>query len=251
MGGRRGIRRRLEALVNSWKWFRASIVAAGGLMLSAFLLAGCEGGGGGDDEDLSVNLDETTNSVVSPDDLPTDTSTPEDPNFPDGLHPSAEASETIAKVFASQISPVSDAGGNDTNAVVCFGDSITARYYPPYLADRIEMNVINEGKGGELSGSGAARIGDVLAEHRPAYICILEGINDISGADATVAQVVANLESMVNAAKANGTIPIVGTLTPLSGSRKEWAADGRAASAAIREMVGRTGARLADVEAAF
>lgn len=223
-----------------------SIVAAVGLALAAFLLAGCEGDGGGDEEDLSVNVDESVDVAEA-----TTNEVPEDPNFPDGLHPSPEASDIIAKVFARQISPLADAGGNDTNLVVCIGDSITEYHYPPYLADRTELHVVNKGVGGELSSETAARAGGVLEKYHPAYLCILTGANDISGADATPEEVAANVESIVAEAQANNTIPVVGTLTPLSGSRKEWAADAQAASAAIRAMVARTGARLADLEAAF
>ena len=180
-----------------------------------------------------------------------DLSNPEDPNFPDGLHPTGAASRKIARLFARQIKPLSDAGGNHTNVVVCIGDSITARGYPPYLADETGMTVINAGKGGEGSGGTAGRSAGVIAEHRPAYLCILTGINDISGADASIETIVANIESIVNTAKDNSVIPIVGTLTPLSGSRKKWQADGQACSAAIRDMASRTGTRLADIAAAF
>ena len=72
-------------------------------------------------------------------------------------------------------------------------------------------------------------------------------INDENGPSSLLA----NIESIVNAAKASGAIPIVATLTRLSGPRREWAGEARAASAAIRSMARRTGTRLADLEAAF
>lgn len=208
--------------------------------LAAFLLSGCEG----DDEDQPVAGDPAAGETA-------DAEAPEDPNFPDGLHPSGSASRTIAKVFARQISPVDDAGDSQANVIVCIGDSITASGYPPHLAAATGMTVVNAGKGGEGSGGTASRAPGVLAEYRPAYLCILTGINDISGDDAPIETIVANIESIVNAAKAKNAIPVVGTLTPLSGSRKQWAADGRACSQAIRAMAARTGARLADVAAAF
>ncbi|HRT06574.1 MAG TPA: GDSL-type esterase/lipase family protein [Kiritimatiellia bacterium] len=213
--------------------------------LAAFLLSGCEGDG--DDEDLSVPAGTMgTNETAD-----ADAAAPEDPDFPDGLHPTASASRTIAEVFARQISPAADAGGDPAPVVACIGDSITARGYPPYLADLTGLPVVNAGKGGEGSGGTAARAPGVLAEYRPAYLCILTGINDVSGGDAPIETIVANIESIVNAAKANNAIPVVGTLTPLSGSHREWADDGRACSQAIRAMAARTGVRLADVAAAF
>ena len=53
------------------------------------------------------------------------------------------------------------------------------------------------------------------------------------------------------AARANGTIPILATLTPMFGPRKQYAADARATSAAIRDLAGRLGVPLADLEKAF
>ena len=54
-----------------------------------------------------------------------------------------------------------------------------------------------------------------------------------------------------DAANANHTIPIVGTLTPLSGSRADWADDSEACSELIRALAAQAGVRLADVAAAF
>ena len=212
--------------------------------LAMVLLSGCEGDG--DDEDLSIAGDPAAGETTD-----ADAAAPEDPNFPDGLHPSGSASRTIAKVFARQISPVDDAGGNQTNVIVCIGDSITERYYPPYLADETGMTVVNAGIGGERSAAAAARAPAVLAKYRPAYLCILTGINDISGGDASIQEIAANIALIVDAARANHTIPIVGTLTPLSGSRAEWADDSEACSELIRALAAQAGVRLADVAAAF
>lgn len=230
--------------MNIRKNIRRTIFALVVPTLAAFLVSGCEGDG--DDEDLSVPAGTMgTNETAG-----ADAAAPEDPNFPDGLHPTASASRTIAKVFARQISPAAEAGGTPAT-VVCIGDSITARGYPPYLADLTGFSVVNAGKGGEGSGGTADRAPGVLAEYRPAYLCILTGINDVSGGDAPIETIVANIERIINAARAAGATPVVGTLTPLSGSRKEWADDGRLCSEAIRALAARTGARLADVAAAF
>ena len=225
---------------------RRMVFALVGPVLAAFLLTGC--GGDGDDEDLSVPPAGTTATNETAD---VAADVPADPNFPDGLHPTSEASQTIAKVFARKIDPVAEAGGNQTNVVVCIGDSITERGYPPYLADETGMTVVNAGIGGERSAEAAARAPAVLAKYRPAYLCILTGINDVSGGDASIETIVANVAAIVDAANANHTIPIVGTLTPLSGSRQEWAADGAACSELLRALAAQTGTRLADVAAAF
>lgn len=225
--------------------FRRMGFARVGPLLAALLLSGCEGGGG--DEDPSLPAETTATNETTD----VDASVPADPNFPDGLHPDSEASQTIARVFARKIAPVADAGGNQTNVIVCIGDSITERYYPPYLADETGMTVVNAGVGGERSAEAAARAPDVLAKYRPAYLCILTGINDISDGNASVPAIVANIGSIVNAARANHTIPIVGTLTPLSGSRAEWADDSEACSELIRALAAQNGVRLADVAAAF
>lgn len=90
----------------------------------------------------------------------------------------------------------------------------------------------------------------VLSQYRPAYLCILYGANDVIG-HIPLGTVVANLESIVNSAQANGTIPILATLTPMPGARKRRADDARELSHAIRQLAGRTGVRRADLEAAF
>lgn len=222
---------------------RAYRMMVGGMALVAILGVGCENGDDGDD--VPANW---TNGVADVD--AEDVEAVADPNFPDGLHPSAAASGVIAATFARQIAPVTDVGGNDANVVVCLGDSITARGYPSDLAAKTGLTVVNEGKGGERSSGGAARVGTVLAQHRPAYLCVLYGANDVCGG-VPAADVLANLAAIVEAARANQTIPIVATLTPMSGERAEYAAAARDLSAAIRAQAGQLGVALADLEAAF
>ncbi len=139
----------------------------------------------------------------------------------------------------------------NTGSVVCLGDSITQSGYPDVLARRTGRAVINAGIAGEASGRGAQRVEALLSTYRPSYLCVLYGANDVIGGKATPQEVAANLESIVRAARANGTVVIVGTLTPMSGRREPYANDARAVSAAIRSMVSRSGARLADLEKAF
>ncbi|HOD99564.1 MAG TPA: GDSL-type esterase/lipase family protein [Kiritimatiellia bacterium] len=170
--------------------------------------------------------------------------------FPGGLHPNTEGSRIIAKTFAGAITPVSDAGGNRPNVIVCLGDSITDSGYPTYLAGMTGMTAIEEGIRGERSAGGVSRVGGVLSKYKPAYLCILYGANDVrKGLPAST--VTGNLEKMVNAARANGTIPILATLTPMGGTYSEFIPEVQKTSAAIRDLAARLGVRLADLERAF
>ena len=173
------------------------------------------------------------------------------PYFPDGLHPNSAANAIIASKFGAHISAApAGIGENDPNTVVCMGDSITTGDYPGPLASMTGKNVVDEGKTGEDSSGGAARVGAVLAKHRPAYVCILYGANDVIGG-VPASQVVANLGAMISAARARNTIPIVGTLTPMSGAYSQFATAAEDVSAQIRALAGGTSTALADLEVAF
>jgi len=144
------------------------------------------------------------------------------------------SSSTSASASSSTTQAASfDFGSNDPRKVVAFGDSITfgvlelrrrglglntSNNYPNLLQAKLKRldsawQVINEGKPGEHSFEGAARIGDVLRSDKPGYILIMEGANDAQQCDDT-ATLVNSLLSMVRSAKANKTIPIIGTITP-------------------------------------
>lgn len=135
------------------------------------------------------------------------------PDFPDGLHPSGSASKTIAKVFAGKI-----VGGDSSTVVVCVGDSITEGGYPGALGSITGYTVIDAGKAGEKSSGGAGRISSLLASHNPTHVCILYGINDLIH-DASPNSVIGNLNAIVAEVKKAGATPIVGTLTPVFGSK--------------------------------
>lgn len=150
-----------------------------------------------------------------------------------------------------------DVGDNDINTVVCLGDSITEGEcvpagppYPSRLAGLSGKNVINQGSCGEKSGSGASRAGGVLDRYSPGYMCILYGANDAIF-DRPTEDVVNNIRAIVQACKANQTVPIVGTLLPMYDGHAFAAGSARDISAGIRTMAKEEGARLVDLEAEF
>jgi acyl-CoA thioesterase-1 len=145
----------------------------------------------------------------------------------------SSSSTSASAAASSQTSASFDFGNNDPRKVVAFGDSITfgvlelkrrglglstSNNYPNLLEGKLKRldsawQVINEGKPGERSFEGAARIGSVLRSDKPGYILIMEGANDAQQCDDTTV-LVNSLMNMVLNAKANKTIPIIGTITP-------------------------------------
>jgi lysophospholipase L1-like esterase len=124
-------------------------------------------------------------------------------------------------------------GSNNPQTVAAFGDSITfgvleerrlraaldtSNNYPNVLQGLLQRldpawRVINRGRGGEVVQDGATRIGDVLHSDRPGFILIMEGTNNASRCDDAVF-IVERLRTMVERAKANRTIPLLGTIPP-------------------------------------
>jgi lysophospholipase L1-like esterase len=126
-----------------------------------------------------------------------------------------------------------DFGSNNPRTVAAFGDSITfgvleerriranldtANNYPNVLQGLLQRldpawRVINRGRGGEVVQDGATRVGDVLGSDRPGFILIMEGTNNASRCDDAVF-IVSRLQTMIQRAKANRTIPLLGTIPP-------------------------------------
>ena len=129
-----------------------------------------------------------------------------------------------------------DFGDNDPSIVVALGDSITfgifdtgvdscdesyraTAGYPPRLQALTGKTVLNKGVCGEDSSGGAARIDRVLRNTKPGVILIDYSPNDLfSGSDA----VISNLREMIAAARANKTVPVLGTLVPAVGEHAGW-----------------------------
>jgi lysophospholipase L1-like esterase len=144
-------------------------------------------------------------------------------------HSSDTSGPSMGTTTASNVS----FGSNNPRTVAAFGDSITfgvleerriraaldtSNNYPNVLQGLLQRldpawRVINRGRGGEVVQDGATRIGDVLHSDRPGFILIMEGTNNASRCDDAVF-IVERLRTMVERAKANRTIPLLGTIPP-------------------------------------
>ena len=146
-----------------------------------------------------------------------------------------------------------DFGSNDPNVVSVMGDSIAldgTPAWPSILASQTGKNVVNHGGQGADSGSGVGAVGGVLGADKPGYLLIAFGANDVimsRGADSLVE----NLRSIVRAAKANKTVPVVATLTPMYGSHRIFDGGTKNVNPMISKMADEEGAELADLAGAF
>ena len=143
-----------------------------------------------------------------------------------------------------------DFGTNDPNVYAAMGDSITTYGWPAILAGQLGATVYNSSQGGAPSSTGASSVNGVLSRYKPGYLLILYGANDVIreyGRSSTMG----NLRRMIQAAKANQTIPVIGTLTPMRDGHKLWAGSARALNEMIRQMAGEEGVAVADLERAF
>ena len=133
----------------------------------------------------------------------------------------------------SQTASDFDFGANNPRKATAFGDSITFGFldlrrrdlrlttgnnYPNILQGQLQgldpaWRVVNRGVGGEHTDEGLRRLPSVLASDRPGFVLILEGTNDAHQCQNSVAAL-NNLHTMVNIAKANKSIPIIGTIPP-------------------------------------
>lgn len=144
-----------------------------------------------------------------------------------------------------------DFGANDPNVVVCCGDSITAYGYPAILAGMVGKTTYNSGVPGQETDSGVGNVNAALGRYRPGYLVILFGANDvIRGRDLSVAT--ANLRTMIQLCKANQTLPIIGTLTPMYDTHEGWAPGAKELNNMIVSMAGSEGGvRVARFDSAF
>ncbi len=147
-------------------------------------------------------------------------------------------------------------GNNNGQVVVALGDSLVAGVpgggapWPARLAGLSGKTVINAGIGGEESSGALSRCGRLLAAYKPGYLLILTGANDaIMGYSTDNA--VANIRAMVQKAKANGTVPVVATLLPMTGEHGLFDGSAQRISAGIRGVASSEGVALVDLQGEF
>jgi lysophospholipase L1-like esterase len=103
---------------------------------------------------------------------------------------------------------------------------------------------------GEQSETTAGRAPGELASDRPGYLCLLIGANDaIHGNDQNA--VGENIRSIIQAAKAQKTVSLVATLTPMYGEHAIFNGGADVISSVIRTVVKEEGAILVDLEKEF
>ena len=107
----------------------------------------------------------------------------------------------------------------DYPEVVFMGNSITenwAFFHPEFFT---EHNYLGRGIGGQTSAHMLVRFKTDVIDLHPKAVVIMAGTNDVAHNDFWVApeQVVNNVISMCELARANGIIPIISSITPCTG----------------------------------
>lgn len=145
-----------------------------------------------------------------------------------------------------------DFGENDPALIVALGDSLTYGYgqsasetYPAQLSAMTGRPVVNSGVTGETSAGGLSRVNGVLRSRKPGYLLIMYGANDIiQGVE--LESTVERLRGIIQAAKANQTIPIIGTVTPTFTKHDHMIPGIEAINPMIKEMARQERTRVAN-----
>ena len=105
--------------------------------------------------------------------------------------------------------------------IVCHGDSLTENadleknYTWPHLVEnKIKINVINSGIGGDTSAGLLARFCQDVVQNQPELVVILGGTNDLWW-DLDINLILANVFAMACQAQYRDIVPIVGLPLPL------------------------------------
>jgi lysophospholipase L1-like esterase len=143
-----------------------------------------------------------------------------------------------------------DFGDNDPNVIAALGDSITAggipagvTPYPPMLASMTGKRVVNAGVGGQTAGQARGRVGGLLSKYKPGYLVILLGSNDAID-DLSTADTIAALRAIIQAAKANKTIPVLCTLPPVTGPHGAYSGGVDSRNRAIPQLGSEEGVKV-------
>ena len=144
-----------------------------------------------------------------------------------------------------------DFGPNNKNVCLALGDSITVGdSYIPKLAGMLQKTIVNRAISGSETSVGVDLVHPGLDSTQAGFLTILYGVNDlIMGYSESGA--IANLRYMVQAAKDNKTVPIIATLTPVTGSYIGLVSGIQRLNAAIRQLAAEEDVTLVDLEEAL
>ncbi len=148
-----------------------------------------------------------------------------------------------------------DFGRNNPRLCVAMGDSITqgegsTTSYPSMLSRMLRKTVVNRGDGGSHSLDGRRDVSRFLTIHRPGYLLILYGANDVLH-DRSCDAYIENLRFMIRAARQNKTIPILATMTPMTKRHAAFASTVSRYNVKVRELAKSEGVALCDIELHF
>ena len=144
-----------------------------------------------------------------------------------------------------------DFGDNDPNVISACGDSIATFGWPEQLQALLPgMRVVNRAVPGARTGDGVGVVRRAIGGDNPGFILIQFGANDAINSISIDASI-GNLRRMIQDAKGNQSIPIIATLTPMSGSRAIHNGKALALSDAIRALAKEEGVAVADMDKAF
>jgi lysophospholipase L1-like esterase len=141
---------------------------------------------------------------------------------------------------------------------VALGDSITygigatnrtTSSYVPVLSALWGKRVIADAEDGGLSLDGVIKVDNVLQQYNPRYLLIYYGTNDAGYYNPD--SVIANLQYIIERAKAYGAIPVIATLGPCFDEWAWKAPDMIDLSVRIRTLAAGQGIAVADIEIAL
>ena len=104
--------------------------------------------------------------------------------------------------------------------IICIGDSLTAGYgvtinqrWSTLLEEDLSMEIVNSGISGDTTAGMLARFYETAIRHKPDYIIVTGGTNDIwlNLSDNTI---IGNILAMTRHAKYYDVTPIIGIPTP-------------------------------------